>query len=394
LALLAGVAWASHEDPSSPDDPLYADQWGPQQVRVEPAWHRSVGEGAVVAIVDSGVDLDHPDLAANVVRGNTFLDCGKRGCGNGDWQSGPPDQRDGHPHGTHVAGIAAAVTDNGVGIAGVAPEATILPVRVLDDEGSGSFEDIAFGIRYATKRGADVINLSLSADPGVGQAIVITGLATETLEAIQYANSKGVTVVASAGNDAFAVCNEPGFDPGVVCVGASERRELKASYSNLPVKPDLLGVTAPGGELTYVLVCGEGVLSTVPPGEGGDYCDYPSDLAYDEYVGTSMAAPHASGVASLLAAQRCTREQILELFKTTSRQGNTETRGVFTPVYGYGIVDADAATVAAQGVCNGDGDSGGGGEDGRGDDDDDDGRGDDDDDGGRDDDSDSDDSDD
>jgi subtilisin family serine protease len=273
----------------------------------------------------------------------------QQGCGNGDWQSGPPAQRDGEPHGTHVAGIAAATTNNGIGIAGMAPRAKLIAVRVLDDEGSGAFEDVARGIHYAADRGADAINLSLGALPGV-QGLVITGLMTDVRDAIAYANRKGAVVVAAAGNEAAPLCDTPGFDPGAVCVTATDPREVKPWYANFPIWPDLMSVAAPGGAGTYA-VCYEEVLSTVPAGTGGDYCDYPASKAYDEYAGTSMATPHVVGVVGLLAAQGCSRGQILSLLTSTSRQPVTGVRGTWTPEWGYGIVDAQAATTAAKSRC-------------------------------------------
>jgi serine protease len=349
LLPLAG-ARATHTDAAAPNDPLYRFQWGPAQVRAEQAWDLTQGRGAMIAIVDTGIDLDHPDLAANVVPGNTFLGCGDRGCGNGDWQSGPKKgHRKGHPHGTHVAGIAAAVTSNGVGIAGVAPTAKLMAVRVLDSDGSGSFEDVGRGIRYAADHGADVINLSLGAIPGT-QVFTITGLLDDVVKAIEYANSKGVVVVAAAGNEAAPLCDTPGFDPGAVCVTASDKREAKAWYANNPVRPDLVSVAAPGGAGTFVL-CYEEILSTVPPGTGIDACGYPKDKAYDEFAGTSMATPHAAGVVALLASMTCTRTESIDLLTSTARQPGTGARGVWTPEWGYGIVDAEAATQASVSVC-------------------------------------------
>jgi len=347
LAGGTGAALASHDDPAHPDDPLWENQWGPQQIRVEPAWDRTAGGGTVTAIVDSGIDLDHPDLSSKVTPGNTFLECGASGCGNGDWQSGPGGTTPGEPHGTHVAGIAGAATANGTGIGSVAPDTTLLAIRVLDETGTGTFEDIALGVRYAADNGADVINLSLGAPTLLGES-------SEANEAIQYALSKGVTVVAAAGNSfVVPLCEEPAFQPEVVCVGATSSHEVKASYSNLPNNPDTMGVSAPGGELSTIAVCYEGIVSTMPPGEGQTDCDYPSEADYGENVGTSMAAPHVAGVAALLVAQGCSREQIHELLQETSRQGGTETRGEYTPVYGWGIVDADAATAAAVEKCAG-----------------------------------------
>jgi subtilisin family serine protease len=224
-----------------------------------------------------------------------------------------------------------------------------LAVRVLDGEGSGSFEDVALGIRWAADHGADVINLSLGAVPGA-QAFVITGLLTDVADAIQYANGKGVVVVAAAGNESAPLCDTPGFDPGALCVTATDKREVRAWYSNDPVRPDLQSVAAPGGAATLVL-CNEDVVSTVPPGTGPDSCGLPANKAYDEYAGTSMATPHVAGVAGLLASLGCTRQGILSAMTSTARNPITGLRGSWTPDYGYGIVDAGAAVNAAGTVC-------------------------------------------
>jgi subtilisin family serine protease len=127
-------------------DPLRDEQWGLSATRVPEAWDVAAGEGVVIAVVDSGVDLDHPDLAANLVPGWDLVD-----------DDDEPDDPNGH--GTHVAGIAAAAT-NDIGIAGVAPDASIMPVRVLDEAGLGSDEAIAEAVVWAAENDADIINLS------------------------------------------------------------------------------------------------------------------------------------------------------------------------------------------------------------------------------------------
>ena len=340
LALGAAVAMAPAASAAAPNDPYYGKQWGPQQVRAEQAWPTSTGRGATIAVVDSGVALDHPEFKGKLVRGATFVDGCSPSCGNGDWR-GPDGLPEGDEHGTHVAGIAAAATGNGIGMAGVAPNAKIMPIKVLE-EGSGSFVDIAKGIRWAADHDADVINMSLGATQGF-QVLVAGGVLRDVQDAITYAKRKGVAVIAAAGNDAVPVCNTPAFDTGAMCVVATDKREAKAAYSSGGVDPELLTVSAPGGSI--LPACGEDIVSTVPAGTGrSTSCGYTS--AYDEYAGTSMAAPHVAGVAALLAAQGRSVDGIYDALTSTARQPQTEARGVFTPVFGYGIVDAKAATAS------------------------------------------------
>lgn len=325
-------------------DPLRRAQYGVDQVRAEPAWTVSRGAGAVIAVVDTGVDLQHPDLRNKLVAGATFTGCDEERpapCGNGDFR-GPDGENNGDEHGTHVAGIAAAATDNGVGIAGVAPDAKIMPVKVLE-KGSGKTAGIAAGIRWAATNGADVINLSLGSLRGA-QALTITGLSADIRDAVAYARDKGVVVVAAAGNDfQFPLCSTPAFEDGALCVTSTDKREAPSAFSNQGIKPGLMAVAAPGGSL--LPACGEDVVSTVPADTGqAAACGY--GTSYDEYAGTSMATPHVAGVAALLAAQGRSAEDILKVLLATSRQGNTNVRGAFSPQYGWGIVDATAAVRA------------------------------------------------
>lgn len=268
-ALLGSTAVTATALAGSTNDPFLAKQWGLEQVRAPAAWSISTGAGALVAIVDSGVDRSHPELSGKLVAGATFLDCekgstdGQGSCGNGDWKDVRPDSRS--EHGTHVAGIAAATANNGIGIAGVAPDAAILPVKVLDEDG-GSFADIAAGIRYAADQGADVINLSLGALPGV-QALTLTGVIADVQQAIDYARARGAVVVAAAGNEfQVPLCGTPAFDRGALCVTATDKREAPAAYSNMGINQERQSGAPPGRARRPG--GGEDVVSTGPPGTG------------------------------------------------------------------------------------------------------------------------------
>ena len=207
-----------------PNDTYFAsDQYGLENIRAPQGWDLSTGSTAItIAILDSGVDLDHPDLASKIVPGYDFV--------NND---GVP--QDDNGHGTHVAGIAAAVSNNGLGVAGVSWGARIMPVKVLDETGTGSSTDIADAIIWAADQGADVINMSFGA----------SSPSTTIENALNYAYSNGVTLVAALGNDGRELpyeecgilgCTEYSFYPAafehVIAVGATDSGNTKAGFSN------------------------------------------------------------------------------------------------------------------------------------------------------------------
>ncbi|MBW3577739.1 MAG: S8 family serine peptidase [Actinobacteria bacterium] len=342
LAAVLTVAAAPAVGAGASPDPLSGLQWGLDQVRAPRAWSATSGAGVVVAVVDTGVDLGHPDLDGKVVGGATFAGCPDQagGCGNGDWLDGEPaSPHESAGHGTHVAGIVAAATGNGHGIAAVAPDAGILSVKVLragSHTATGSVQEIAAGVRWAVDNGAHVINLSLGALPLVGRSATLRDAVTE-------AAGRGVVVVAAAGNDTLPLCAEPASDPAVICVVATDRREQRAIYSSGGLDAGLNVVAAPGGE---PLLCSEGIVSTWP-GQLPSRCSL--DRGYQYWTGTSMAAPHVAGVAALLLAQGRPAGAVIEVLKVTARTPLTDQRGVYTPVYGYGIVDAAAAVAVPVG---------------------------------------------
>lgn len=285
-------------------DPLVPQQWAVAQLRLPEIWGRGVrGEGVVIAVVDTGVDLDHPDLVDQLVPGIDIVD-------------GDDDPQDTNGHGTHVAGIAAAATGNGIGIAGTAPDAKIMPVRVLGTDGTGTDEGIAEGINWAVANGADVVNLSLG-ETGVLSRISKGGPLNT---AIKNAAAQGVVVIAAAGNEGTVKRNYRAGTPTLV-VNATNPAGQLAQFSN---SGDLRSVAAPGVQ----------ILSTVPTEPTSLW---PSgSRGYELLDGTSMATPLVSGIAAMLLSTGVPASTVIERIVTTADGANN-------PQLGAGVVDPSEA---------------------------------------------------
>jgi hypothetical protein len=301
----AAVAGAVGESSPFPEvAELGGNNWGLDGVNAPEAWAQGyTGQGVVVAVVDSGVDYNHSDLSGNIwVNSGEIADNGVDDDGNGfvddvrgwDFFDGDNDPMDSDVHGTHIAGTIAA-ENNGFGVTGVAYNATIMPVRVIDSEG-GTSSDIAAGIRYAADNGANVINLSLGGN----------FTSAEEEEAIRYASDSGVVVVMAAGNEGASQPVYPAryaTDWGIA-VGAVDSNKTLANFSNRA------GATV----LDYVVAPGVDILSTTPGN------------SYQSFDGTSMAAPHVAGVAALVlsANPNLTPAEVESLLtQTANRTGIT-----------------------------------------------------------------------
>lgn len=308
LAALAALAGAPTAARASGDE-FSQTLWGLKKVRAEAAWAKgAAGQGAVVAVVDSGVDPRHEDLRGNVVAGRDFVD-------------GDDDAMDESGHGTHVAGIVAATANNGVGVAGVAPKAKIMPVRVLNADGAGSQSDIEAGVRWAVQRGADVVNLSLSAD------VLVEFVSGGTLtDAVNYAWANGVVPVISAGNEQFFRSELRGAR--AIVVTATTPSDTRAPYAT-SVGFAEWGMAAPGGTSQG----GEKnmILSTWWDADGRTY-------AYQQ--GTSMAAPHVAGAAAVLRGMGLSAQQTVDRLLSTAVDIGARGRD---SVFGHGRLDVAAA---------------------------------------------------
>jgi thermitase len=302
----------------SPNDPDFGKQWAHTKIGSAAAWDVTTGSASlVIAIIDTGIDENHPDLAAKLVPGYDFVD-------------GDNNPHDENGHGTHCAGIAAAATDNGVGIAGVDWQASIMPVRVLDFSGSGDNWDVGQGIRWAYQNGANVLSLSLGG----------TDNSQYLRDAVDEAHAAGSLVVAAMGNERLE--GNPTMYPAaydtVMAVAATGPADIYASYSSHGPHCD---IAAPGGDMLY-LHDPAGVYSTMPTYAVELTRFYGYYKNYDYLHGTSQATPHVAGLASLLWSvdPTMTPDQVEEIIKTTADDLGTPG---WDPDYGYGRIDSLAA---------------------------------------------------
>jgi subtilisin family serine protease len=289
-----GVVKASYQ----PNDPRYPEQWHLPSISAPQAWDVTAGSPQVtIAVIDTGVDYNHRDLAGRCVAGYNFV-------------ARNTNPMDDNGHGTHVAGIAAATGNNSIGVAGVDWGGRIMPLKVLDSQGSGYDSDVASAIRYAADNGAKVINMSLGS-PDYSYTLS---------EAVNYAYNKGVTMVAAAGNDGSSV-GYPAACDHVIAVGALDSNNGLAYFSN---RGSALDLTAPGVS----------ILSTTQ----GDY---------GKMSGTSMASPVVAGCASLVLSRHSgyTPAQVESTLKTSATDLGSPG---FDTVFGYGKVNAYAAVSGSQ----------------------------------------------
>ena len=325
LLALAVLLASSAEGRAAPGkgDPLRPLQWGLDQVHADAAWRTTTGKGVVVAVVDSGVDLAHPDLKGQLVPGH-------------DW-TGSGSVQDDCGHGTEVTGVLVARRGNGQGVAGIAPDAKVMPLK----QGGGcseSLTDIASAITYAADHGARVVSISVTTIPVVGDAGFVAFLQQQFDAAVAHAWAKGTLVVAAAGNSSSPICGYPAALAHVLCVGAVGQDGTKAYYSHSEVRPGVDLLVAPGGGNLPL----QNNIWTTTAGSSGTAVGVGGTTApgYDSVAGTSFATPFVAGVAALLFSRGLGVQEVHDRLLRTATDLGVPGKD---PVYGWGEVDAAAA---------------------------------------------------
>jgi len=300
---------------SFPNDPKFSDQWHMRQIHLPSSWEDGPsGKGIVVAVIDTGSSRLSDFNQTNFVKGYNFV-------------SNNSNADDDHGHGTHVAGTIAESTNNGLGVAGVAYKASIMPLKVLSAEGSGTSAAIAQAIHWAADHGANVINMSL----GGG------GYSATMAKAVKYAHDKGVVVVCAAGNSSTRRPSYPAAYPGAVAVAATQEDERVTFYSNWGPH---IAISAPGGN-TRENPKGGVLQNTMHDGK--------EDYYY--FMGTSMASPHIAGIAALIMSEGVKDpDAVLKILVETARDpaGMDDKPKDYAEHYGAGIVDAAKAVERAK----------------------------------------------
>jgi subtilisin family serine protease len=297
-----------------PNDPYYRpdrnqrqyQQWHIPKMNMDFAWSITQGrEDIPVAVVDSGVDLNHPDLKNKLLPGVTLI--------TQENYTPPSGGMDDNGHGTHVAGLIAAATDNGIGVAGCSWQGKVIPVKVLNKDGAGTDADIANGIIWAADAGARIINLSLGGASDDGNPPLVVQ------DAVNYAYARGCLVIAASGNSGDNTVYYPAALPHVMAVAATDPWDQRSSYSTYG---SFVAISAPGGSGKEALTKETGILSTVwnINSNGTDTMGGAEAGEYAIEVGTSMAAAVASGAAQLVwsANPTYTADQVADLLKATA----------------------------------------------------------------------------